>query len=148
MAIDGYTPDRVLPIMLEHLCQELGLQYQAYSDDWLLELSASQKSALVFGYTFPLNTSSAAEAAKDKVATYRLLHEASVSAVPHYLLRPLLNESVTEELIDSVVPADRWPVVVKPLEGAVVSTYILRIIYVSYMIMLLIEAILFGLHHR
>ncbi len=118
MVIGEYIPERVLPQMIERVCDELGLNYQVYCDGWLLRITNDQQAAFVFGYTFSLNSSSAAEIAKDKVATYHVLHGAGVSVVPHYLLRPPVHGVVTSELINSVVPDDVWPLVVKPLEGS------------------------------
>lgn len=118
MATSKHTPDRVLLVMLEQLCKELGLYHQPYSDGWLVRIASDQQSTFVFGYTFSLNSSSAAEIAKDKVATYHVLCAADIFAVPHYLLRPLKGGLVTEELIENVVLADSWPVVVKPLQGS------------------------------
>lgn len=117
MATSECTPGRVLLVMLEQLCKELGLDHQSYSDGWLVRIASDQQSTFVFGYTFSLNSSSAAEIAKDKVATYHVLRAADILTVPHYLLRPLKGGLVTEEFIENVAPADSWPVVVKPLQG-------------------------------
>lgn len=118
MVLGEYIPERVLPVMLEQLCRELELDYQAYSDGWLLRIANSNQSVFIFGYTFPLNSSSAAEVAKDKVATFQVLRGQNIRAVPHFLLRPAVDESLTEELVDNTIPSDAWPVVVKPLEGS------------------------------
>jgi glutathione synthase/RimK-type ligase-like ATP-grasp enzyme len=72
------------------------------------------------GYNFPHNTASAAKIAADKVATYILLDEADVPAVPHFLVRLTTEVSTDWPMLYGPVlikaGISRGPVVVKPLD--------------------------------
>jgi glutathione synthase/RimK-type ligase-like ATP-grasp enzyme len=110
---DGeYILDRWMVTMLRDICESRGISFRSYSDDWLLEFEHNSVVSRVLGYRFDLNSSVAGSIAQDKVATYQLLSNAGIDAVPHALVRTKISE-VDREVMS------RWDqVVIKHLTGA------------------------------
>lgn len=109
---DGeYIVDRWMVQILRDICVKRGISFDAYSDDWLLNLSFNGMTHRVFGYRFDLNDSVSASIAQDKVATYQVLAKAGVPAVPHVLVRTKVSHA------DRRVMGDWQKVVIKPLVG-------------------------------
>lgn len=75
----------------------LGIGITWHSDHWIATLTRDGAIRRIIGYSFPLNDASAAQIANDKVATYVMLAEHGVPAVPHRILR------------FPPVPPPRWP---------------------------------------
>ncbi len=110
-----YIIDRWLPGAVRTACDELGFEYESFSEDWILRLSHEDARRFVFGYSFSLNSGSSAQIANDKVACYQILSNAGISAMSHYLVRPeILNESYISSLEDTLSGND---IVLKPLSG-------------------------------
>lgn len=96
--------------IIRELADELGLEIEAYSNDWAFRLRKDGRTRYVVGYHFPLNCSSAKELCQDKSLTYDALKSASVPAVPHIFIpgrnaggngkleqyRPLLESLIRE----------------------------------------------------
>jgi glutathione synthase/RimK-type ligase-like ATP-grasp enzyme len=109
---DGeYIVDRWIVGVLREICKARGISFQAYSDDWLLELRKDRIVSRVLGYRFSLNDSVASSIAQDKVATYQTLEKAGLPAVPHVLVRTKVSQA--DQQVISV-----WRrIVIKPLVG-------------------------------
>ena len=100
-----------MPKMIREFCDERGISFTSFSDDWLLHLEKDGKVARVLGYKFSLNDSVASGVAQDKVASYELMNHFSIPAVPHYLIRTKAGETNWKKL--------PWQegMVIKPLSG-------------------------------
>lgn len=106
-----FIAERLMPKMIREICEERGISFTSFSDDWLLHLEKDGKVARILGYKFSLNDSVAAGTAQDKVASYELLKYYDIPAVPHYLIRTKASEADWKNL--------PWQdgMVVKPLSG-------------------------------
>lgn len=106
-----FITERLMPKMIREICEERGISFTSFSDDWLLHLEKDGKVARMLGYKFSLNDSVASSIAQDKVAAYELFKYYNVPAVPHYLIRTKANETDWHNL-----PWSKG-MVVKPLVG-------------------------------
>lgn len=106
-----YITDRLMPKMIHKICDEQGISFTSFSDEWLLQLEKDGKVARVLGYKFGLNDSVSGYIAQDKVASYELMKYHDVPAVPHHLIRTKAGDANWKEL--------PWSegMVVKPLTG-------------------------------
>jgi hypothetical protein len=110
-----YIANRLMPGVIAAYCNRAGIDFQAYSSDWVLRLSRGGVVKWIVGTKFDLNGSAVGELAQDKVATYTVLSAAGIKAVPHYLVRSLPHELIhIDELYDEL---GEVLVVAKPLEG-------------------------------
>ncbi|HUB93940.1 MAG TPA: hypothetical protein VMB52_05555 [Verrucomicrobiae bacterium] len=115
MQSEPYIADRLTPKIVAAYCKREGIDFRAFSDEWVLRLAKGDLIRWIVGNTFDLNGSAAGDIAQDKVATYILLHAAGIKAVPHYLVRSFPRELVhAQELHDAL---DDVAVVAKPLAG-------------------------------
>lgn len=73
--------------LLDTTCAALGVRCDWLSDNWIARLEHAGRITFVYGYTFPLNNASSSAIMRDKAATYTVLHNAGVAAIPHHLLR-------------------------------------------------------------
>lgn len=112
---DAYITDRWLPGMIKEICKEKGIAVQAFSDDWILRLKNATHEQFIFGFKFGgLNDSAAVAVSQDKVATYELLKDADLPAVPHVLVST--RADVNEKWI---AQAEGWgDFILKPTHGA------------------------------
>lgn len=94
---------------IETLCREQAISIKKYSSDWILELEKNHRIERILGYKFPLNSSTAAAIAQDKVAAYEIMTHHSIPAVPHKLLRTKVGTQEVKEQWNAVV--------LKPLTG-------------------------------
>lgn len=107
-----YITDRLLPGIIDEICQKKDIKLVRLSGDWVLRLEKGAKLGHIIGYKFSLNGSAEAEIAQDKVATYQILSTGGVNAVEHRLVRTKVSyvggwESMLED----------GPAVIKPLKG-------------------------------
>lgn len=105
-----YIIDRWMVEMIQSTCEDRGISFRSYSDDWVIELQKGQTIRRVFGYKFDLNTSAASSIAADKVASYQVLHQHGIAAVEHRLVQTKAGQY--SEWSDGL-----GKVVVKPLDG-------------------------------
>jgi len=113
----GYVTDkRVLVEAARLAAVTAGARYDDFSDGWVGRLQKGDKTAFILGYYIDCNTQAASMIAIDKVATYLLLQDASVPAVPHYLIR---SEAMSDFDIDYLrrLFAEHPELVLKPLKG-------------------------------
>lgn len=99
-------PRRRFVRQLGDAARDLGLRVRWLSGYWIAQLDAADATRHVCGYTFPLNSSAAAQLARDKVATHAVLAAAGVPSVPH-----LLADS------PEAVAGQGFPAVIKPCCG-------------------------------
>lgn len=90
----------------------LGISVEWHCDQWVAALRKAGTTAHIIGCSFPLNSSSSAQVASDKVAAYTVLSRSGVPAIPHYLFRFLGRDPGTwAGLVAAMVTL---PVVIKP----------------------------------
>lgn len=68
------------------LCAELNIDYQLLADNWIVQLKKNQLTRFLTGSRFDLNTSSTGKIIDDKAATFEILKEAKIPAVPHHAI--------------------------------------------------------------
>jgi hypothetical protein len=79
--------ERMLIRIIREICTELSIKMTTSFTDWIVRIEADNgRRAMVFGYDFGLNSSSAAQIAGDKAATAACLGSNGVDCVPHYLV--------------------------------------------------------------
>lgn len=110
-----YIRERVLPGVIHSVCAQHGIDFQAFSNDWVLRLEKTGSVRWVVGYKFDINLSAAGQLAQDKVATYMALAAAGVLAIEHYLVRSVPHDP-TQWHLDFPVLKNK-AVVLKPLDG-------------------------------
>ncbi len=113
-----YVTERLLPQMIHEICNQRRIDYQAFSDDWVLRLQRGGTTHWVVGYTFDINRSGASTLARDKVGTYMALRVAGISAVEHYLVRAVPHDPQEWGYAIEGLPDRDGPVVIKPLDGS------------------------------
>lgn len=124
MNAETHTPYRPVELQTRHTfvgfvttaCSELGVTCTWYSDDWIARLTHGGRTRYIHGYTFPVNNASASAIIDDKAATFTVLQQAGIAAIPHYLLR-LHTEYSTQSTADYALSLASLPVVIKPNEG-------------------------------
>lgn len=109
-----YIKRRLLPRIVEDICEQRDIVMTALSEDWLLRLERENRVQWVVGYQFGLNSASGLQIAADKVATYLALSLAGIDAVPHYLVKSAADQ--TPRLRDTGL-AENAAYVLKPLKG-------------------------------
>jgi glutathione synthase/RimK-type ligase-like ATP-grasp enzyme len=112
-----WTAPRPFISLLSEAASQAGIELRWLSDDWIAHLRKADDVRYVYGTAFPLNNAGAAHIAADKVATYVVLDDAGVPAVPHYLIR-VASSDEPDETIDRALAKVHCPVVVKPAEEA------------------------------
>ncbi len=94
---------------LKKICQKHKLQLQSHSGDWIIQVEKDGQRRFIYGYNFDLNPSGTLLIANDKAATYQVLDQAGIPAVPHLLfLKP--------ELFSYIGASGNWPAVLKLVE--------------------------------
>lgn len=111
-----YIAERLMPKIVAEYCVREHIDFQSFSDEWVLRLSKGDVIKWIVGYKFDVNSSAAGELAQDKVATYAALNAAGIDAVPHHLVRSLPKEIIHESNLHQLL--NGAPVVAKPLEGS------------------------------
>ncbi len=109
-----YITDRWLPDMVQRLCADKGIAIKTFSDDWVLTLEKGDVRRLIYGFKLGgLNDGAAVAISQDKVATYELLKDAHIAAVPHALISTRANSYDQWEK-----HAKKWQrFVIKPTHG-------------------------------
>ncbi len=118
MRIGKYIDNRLLPKLIKEICEPKDIALVTYSDNWVIKLTKGDWVSWIYGYHFAINNGAVSEIANDKVATYLVLEQAGVSAVPHYLVRSAAKEKLSEQTIKERVTKPDTPFVFKPLSGS------------------------------
>jgi glutathione synthase/RimK-type ligase-like ATP-grasp enzyme len=110
------TDKRVLVEAARLAAANVGGSYEDFSNGWVGRLQKGDKTAFILGYYIDCNTQAASMIAIDKVATYLLLQDAGVAAVPHYLVR---SDAMSDFDTDGLrrLFAEYHELVLKPLKG-------------------------------
>jgi len=110
-----YIAERLMPKIVADYAHRSGIDFRAFSDEWVLRLTRGKTIKWIVGYKFDINGSAAGELAQDKVATYSAMHAAGIDAVEHYLVRSLPQELIHVAELHQLL--NGMPVVAKPLDG-------------------------------
>lgn len=111
------TQNRALTEGIRSAASRLGLTCDFFSDEWMVRLSSADQTRFVFAYGFDCNGQAAATIASDKVATFDLLQDRGVAAVPHYLIKSGINLDPDMKLVGSLL-AEHGSLVIKPLSSS------------------------------
>lgn len=117
MTAGEFTLDRFLPKAVKAACDKRAINYESFSDEWVLKLQKDNKLAWVCGYKFDCNGSAASAVANDKVAASLALSALKIPVVPHILARSVPQQTVNESLLSSAFLANQ-ALVIKPLTGS------------------------------
>ena len=71
---------RALVRIVQEICSEKDIHCTSFSHNWILKLTKDDRSGIIFGYNFGLNSSSSAALCKDKCAASEVLAH---SRIPH-----------------------------------------------------------------
>ena len=112
----------IVALAVKEFAEKHNLKYKSYSDDWffVFELNNENKR-VVFGTELGIDNPATKKLVRDKSATYELLSEASIPAVPHYLVtRPYESKVADEESVKQAVELCKKfnDVVCKPNDGS------------------------------
>ncbi len=88
------TENRTLIEAIFNLHKKFGIEYELFSEDWVLRLRKDEETHFVYGYGFDINSQVSTYIAQDKVATFELLDDLNINAVPHHLLSSMLKQDV------------------------------------------------------
>lgn len=97
--------------IIDEICQEENISLEKFSDDWILRLKKGEKSLFFYGKLSDLNSAASGHIASDKTATYSLLKDSNIPAIPHYLVHQK-NPDAT-----SILTKQTYPLVLKPNRG-------------------------------
>jgi glutathione synthase/RimK-type ligase-like ATP-grasp enzyme len=116
MEIDKYSAERLLSNVVKRYCQTNGIKFEAFSDDWIIKLHTKNGYKYIIGFCLDINNGAAQEVAKDKVATYQVLNNANIPAVPHHLLRAISGKVLSIENLEQTYSGTK-KILLKPLRG-------------------------------
>jgi ribosomal protein S6--L-glutamate ligase len=103
--------------LINDAAEQAGVQIRWLSDDWVAKLAREDEVHYLHGASFPLNNVGASQIAADKVATFRVLNDAGVPAVPHHLVRFPYSGQM-QGVVDFALKLVQPPMVVKPINEA------------------------------
>lgn len=111
------TENRAILEAVRRACDMHGIQCDTFSDDWLLRLRLGDRTQFIFAYNFGCNSQASDNIARDKVATYQLLADGAIPAVPHYLIKSVIDTQANEPLLDELFHSHA-SLVIKRLDGS------------------------------
>lgn len=76
--------ERTIVSILREIACENGYNFRTFSYDWVKEFQNSRTSMFVYGYNFPVNSTSFTQIANDKACTSEVLSANGIPNVEHY----------------------------------------------------------------
>jgi glutathione synthase/RimK-type ligase-like ATP-grasp enzyme len=117
-AMSSYiTENRAVLEAVHRACDKYSIQCDTFSGDWLLRLRRDGQTQFIFAYNFGCNSQASDNIARDKVATYQLLADNAIPAVPHYLIKSVVDAHVNKPLLDTLFDTNA-SLVIKRLDGS------------------------------
>lgn len=118
---------RIFPQLIREVCEEQGWGLDAFSQDWILQISDNKKILSIYGYKWGVNNGAAQLIADDKSAASQVLANSGVGHIPHTLfLNPNYNQHWqpdvgVEQHIRTTLERQSFPLVIKPKNGTIGS---------------------------
>ena len=81
------------PRIIKEICNELDINYEFLSKDWIIKLSKDEKIRFISGYKFDLLNHACGICFDDKYATYEVLNSIGVSTVKHDIIYRSTNKN-------------------------------------------------------
>jgi glutathione synthase/RimK-type ligase-like ATP-grasp enzyme len=111
------TKNRALLEAIQNSCKKHGIACKMFSDDWIIQLQKGRREHFIYAYGFDCNSQASAAIATDKVATYQLLADRAIAAVPHFLLTSAAQPDIDPATLDGLLK-EYGSLVVKPVQGS------------------------------
>ena len=70
--------------ILKEICLENNISFNGYSNDWILQLKANNRTMYVYGYKFPNNNAAVEQICNDKAALSDILESRGIPHIPHF----------------------------------------------------------------
>ena len=74
---------RQLVKIVKEICHENEITFQGFSYDWILQLTANNRTMFIYGYKFPNNNAAIEQICNDKSALSDILSAHKVPHIPH-----------------------------------------------------------------
>lgn len=113
----AWTAQRPFVSLINDAAANVGVSVRWLSHDWIARLQRESEIRYIHGTAFPINNAGAAHIASDKVATYIVLNDVEIPAVPHHLVR-FSSIGETDVGVERVLSEISPPYVVKPSDEA------------------------------
>lgn len=81
------------PRIIKEICNELDINYEFLSKDWIIKLSKDEKIRFISGYKFDLLNHARGICFDDKYATYEVLNSIGASTVKHDIIYRATNKN-------------------------------------------------------
>lgn len=81
------------PRIIKEICNELDINYEFLSKDWIIKLSKDEKIRFISGYKFDLLNHAGGICFDDKYATYEVLNSIGASTVKHDIIYRATNKN-------------------------------------------------------
>lgn len=91
---------RQLVKIVKEICAENAIRFQSFSCDWILQLSANDRTMFIFGYKFPHNNAAIEHICNDKSALSDILSSHNVPHIRHYFFMSPNNKQYTGDAGD------------------------------------------------
>lgn len=98
--------------IIKQICQEISIQYEELSDDWIIKLTKENRNKFIVGYKFDLNNQATSEICNDKFALYAVLKSEEIPVIEYNIL--FKNE---EDKLEKYFYEYNQNVVLKPNNG-------------------------------
>lgn len=103
------------------IADEMGIKSESYNQGWIMRLSKGDKTQLIYGYKFPLNTMAGASTASDKAASSSIMKAHRISHIrSHLVINPTTTWAPKEGTwtwIHDYAAKHNLDIVVKPKDG-------------------------------
>jgi len=76
--------ERTIVTLLREIASENGFEYRTFSYDWVKAFTKNDRSMYVYGYNFPINSTTFTQIANDKACTSEILSANGIPNVEHY----------------------------------------------------------------
>lgn len=86
---------RQLVEIVKEICKENSIDFQSFSYDWILQLSANYRKMFIYGYRFPHNNASVEHICNDKSALSDILSAHNVPHIEHFYFMSPDNKQYT-----------------------------------------------------
>ena len=93
----GYEK-RQLVKLVEDICEEDGIKFESFSDNWVIQLTNKEgKKAVIYGYKFPNNNAAISKVCDDKAGLSDILKSNNIPHVEHMYFESSKSPMIGEE---------------------------------------------------